>query len=105
VRFSLVAGGGVLHRRQGREEGRKTFQIPLFAWTFTAAAIGFTRRKWRPRMEKNAPPLFPPSKGLSALLLSPRSCTDVPTPQHCSEYFFGVYFVNLKLFNVMFVLF
>jgi len=69
VRFSLVAGGSVLHRRQGREEGRKPFQIPLCAWTFSAAAIGFTHRQWRPLMEKTR-----------------RHCSRRPrVSQHCSS--------------------
>ena len=54
VSFSLVAGGGDLHRRRGKEEEKKSFQAPLFfsfsiggTWTHAppvTVARGKTRR-------------------------------------------------------------
>jgi len=48
VRLLLVAGDGDLHRRRGKEEGKKSIQTPLLL----GFSCGPTRRQWRWRVEK-----------------------------------------------------
>jgi len=57
VFFSFVTGNGGPHRWQGRGEGKKTFQILWFSWSFL-------RRRVNPRAAsgvasgEDVPPLF-----------------------------------------------
>jgi hypothetical protein len=75
---SLVAGDVDLHRRRKKTEKKKTFPIHVLLPSSAAAARGATRRYCfgGPRMH-------------------PRTIPE----------FFGLHFVNLKLLNVLFVLF
>jgi hypothetical protein len=83
--FSTFTDDGDPHRRRGSEEGRKPNQIPCFLGFLTVAREP-TRRQWWWRVEQTC-----------------RHC--LAAPEVCLTLFWIVlgYFVNFKLFNVMFV--
>jgi hypothetical protein len=88
--FSSFAGDGGSHRRQGKEEGKKPFQIP--------SLLGFSHA--------------PPVKAAHGADMPPLSCSSrslpatVPGVQKTfpcnSRLFFRGYFVNLKLCSLIF---